>query len=86
LNKQPEDKGMETSEQKKKRGPGNPNFVAGHEIGNRLHPKLSKTEKTVLVSTKIPESLKAKLEALPGTNSEKVRRAIELLIKMEGLE
>jgi hypothetical protein len=51
-----------------------------------LHPKLSKTEKTVLVSTKIPESLKAKLDTLPGTNSEKVRRAIELLIKMEGLD
>jgi hypothetical protein len=86
LNKQPEDAGMETGEKKKKRGPGNPNFVKGHEIGNRLHSKLSETESTVLVATKIPESLKAKLDTLPGTNSEKVRQAIELFIKMSGLE
>lgn len=55
-----------------KRGRGNPNFQSDHT------PSLSPGERTVVLSVKVPESLRARLEAVPGeTLSKKIREALE---------
>jgi hypothetical protein len=65
---------------------GNPNFASGpqaHDVGEatRFCPPLVPGESTVLISGRLPQSLKAKFDEIPGTVSEKIRLAIELLIE-----
>jgi hypothetical protein len=69
------------SEQQPKRKRGNPNFTEGNRLGVLLKPPVVEGEKTAQIATRIPLSLKAKFDALPGSVSEKLRNAVELLIQ-----
>lgn len=53
--------------------PGNPNFTAGNRVGVLLSEPLT-GERTIPVSTKLPASLKAEFDELPGTPSQKYDR------------
>lgn len=57
---------------------GNPNFVLGNRLGAA---PLSEGEQTVTIAGRLPESLKAQFDALPGTASQKLRQAVELLLQ-----
>jgi hypothetical protein len=69
------------SDQPTKRKRGNPNFTEGNRFGVALPAPLEEGEKTERVSTRLPAGLKEKFDALPGSASEKLRNAVELLIQ-----
>lgn len=69
------------SDQPPKRKRGNPNFTEGNRFGVALPAPLEEGEKTERVSTRLPAGLKEKFDALPGSASEKLRTAVELLIQ-----
>jgi hypothetical protein len=68
----------------KKRSRGNPNFIKGNQLG-KSYPALVAGEKSIFVGVSLPASLKAKLDALPGKQADKLRRAVYLLVKTEGV-
>ncbi|MBC8121432.1 MAG: hypothetical protein H7Y22_06285 [Gemmatimonadaceae bacterium] len=60
---------------------GNPNFIKGNRLGVGLPAPIAEGEKTERVSTRLPTSLKAQFDALPGTASEKLRQAVEIYVQ-----
>ncbi|MGA7932779.1 MAG: hypothetical protein WCA35_04305 [Kovacikia sp.] len=60
---------------------GNPNFTKGNRQGVLLAPPCIEGEPTFAIATRLPLSLKQKFDALPGSNSQKLRHAVELLIQ-----
>jgi hypothetical protein len=63
-----------------KRARGNPNFVKGNKIGHRLAPPVLEGEATFMIGFRLPESLKSQFDLVPGTPTQKLRQAVELLI------
>jgi hypothetical protein len=66
----------------KKAKPGNPNILEA-SMATRW-PALSPGEKTKRIGIRLPESLVGRLEAMEGSKSDNVRKAIEQYLENSG--
>jgi len=66
----------------KKAKPGNPNILEA-SLATRM-PALSPGEKTVRIGVRLPISLLHRLEAIEGSKSDNVRKAIEQYLENLG--
>ena len=66
----------------KRAKPGNPNILQTG-ISTRI-PALSPGEKTKRIGIRLPESLVCRLEAMEGSKSDNVRKAIEQYLENSG--